>query len=491
MSDSNSPINRKPSWQLRFLTLATVLVLLALACQNPLGGQENRETEVEKAVQLTLLEDKLATVAVQQTELAKSGSTLPTAGEPATGEAATPTQLSPTSTPEPTAPPTPTSSPTPEATPFAGFVDLRVIIQKETEGDYFLFDADGNQIANLSEGAPGKKVYYALSPDAQKLLFIVSTSKADPFQFWIADLNGGKPKILFEMAGQNPWVMWSPDNQRFLVILNSVNTTQEWQYYLKDLSDSEPLFVHKVYYTRYDAEWSPDGKYLGLLCDTSEICLVDPLTGEITNTKFKGGGDITFSPDGKRVIWDDFQYWYSLGIIYTMKIFAWQIGEDNFTQLTSGKWLDSPTYPIWSSDSQSIYYTDVVGGEPQLMQATLDGAAPRMIQNFEERIRLLSLSPDGKWLSIRNIRIVTEGGSRYLRYDHLGVIRTEDGQLTWTKVDAGETHSSFWSPDGKFYIIQDLGKFTFLDLETGEFTVSDWLNWLGEYDNWIIVQPDY
>ena len=112
------------------------------------------------------------------------------------------------------------------------------------------------------------------------------------------------------------------------------------------------------------------------------------------------------------------------------------------------------------------------------------------IKEFDKRVRLLSSSDDGNWLSIRNVIIVNEGGRRYLRHDHMGAVRLEDGEVFWVRVDAGELRSSFWTPDGTCYLIEDIDRFFVLELATGEFSETDWLVWARDYYSWVVVSPE-
>jgi hypothetical protein len=103
------------------LMLVVLLILLALACDNPIASQSSKETKVVESVQLTLLSDKVSTVEAQQTSMAKTntgkateGETSPTTEVPPTPEATSnnqqPTTLTATSVP-------PSQTPVPSATP--------------------------------------------------------------------------------------------------------------------------------------------------------------------------------------------------------------------------------------------------------------------------------------------------------------------------------------------------------------------------------------
>ena len=117
MFTNQTPTPQKPSWHVRMLMVAAVLILLALACQNPLESKEAKETRVAEAVQLTLLSDKMGTVEAQQTELAKQTTPGSPTEEPkqvteavATSEPTAGQQPNATDTPLPTEAPTPTAT---------------------------------------------------------------------------------------------------------------------------------------------------------------------------------------------------------------------------------------------------------------------------------------------------------------------------------------------------------------------------------------------
>ena len=122
-----------------------------------------------------------------------------------------------------------------------------------------------------------------------------------------------------------------------------------------------------------------------------------------------------------------------------------------------------------------------------LMQVSLDGSESVLIREFDQRVRLISSSKDGKWLSIRNVIIVKEKWKRTVRTDYVGAIRLEDGEVLWTRVDRYDRHSTFWSPDGTCYMIQDQDRLIALELSSGEFTDIEWLAWIMEYQSGLLV----
>lgn len=395
-----------------------------------------------------------------------------------------------TVTPSPTFTSTPTNTPTPSPTPFAGFIDLRAIVQKEEGGDYLLFDSEGNELRNLTGGLEGTVYDWELSPDTRHMVVILEFPKPQPYQFWLVELNGGEPRLLFDLVCQDPWIYWSPDNTHFLAIVHSAMSTKEWLYHLASVAGGEPLLFQTVYYTRYDIEWSHDGSQIAFLCDNSHVCLLDTASGELTDTGFKAGGDLSYTEDDQWLLWDSFQYWYSLNVITKMQIFAWRIGDADFQQVATAAWLDSPTYPVWSKDGQYIYYTSIEAGVPYLMKIGVGGSGPESLYRFDQRVRLTSLSPDGKWLALRNIILVREGSFRYIRADKIGIIPVDGGAPVWVPVDAGSTHSSFWTPDGKYYVIRDMGKYAFLEVETGTYSTPGWMDWVAGYYYFAVIWVD-
>lgn len=115
MLGSNFHLTPIKSWHIRLLVLAGVLILLALACKNPLESEEARQTRIAESVQLTLLADKLATVEAQQTALAKPDTPIPPTEKPQDtpalpdSEPTTEGQVNATKTPTETATPTESS----------------------------------------------------------------------------------------------------------------------------------------------------------------------------------------------------------------------------------------------------------------------------------------------------------------------------------------------------------------------------------------------
>ena len=78
--------------------------------------------------------------------------------------------------------------------------------------------------------------------------------------------------------------------------------------------------------------------------------------------------------------------------------------------------------PVWSVDSQSVYYTAKVGECIELMRASLDGKAEQLTHSEPgTRHYHPQVSPDGKWLLVGSDRSGTM---------QLYVIQA-DGQLTY------------------------------------------------------------
>lgn len=395
-----------------------------------------------------------------------------------------------TSTPLPSPTDTPTETPTLTPTAWAGLPgDMKVMVQKEEEGDFFLYDQYGNELENLVELIDGEMYWYHVSPDSTKIIFTIEKS-VGLYEYWLHDLAGGDPTKLFELQGQEPWLIWSPDNQKLFAYLHPTSGTQTFNYYLADLNGGEPILIQNVYYERWEVEWSPMGKYLGFVCEDGNLCLVDAETAALTNTGFKAGGDIQFTKDEEWVLWDDFQYYYQSGVITPMNIFSWKIGDPQMQQVATAKWLNSPTYPLWGKDSQSIYYTDMQGGEPVVMQVDSLGKNGKEIQRFDENMRLISMSPDGTKLGMRNIIILRLGTGRRRTANKYGYLNLADGKVVWVSIKKADKYAStFWAPDSKTFFIVDDKTLLAINTETGEVTTPEWAEWLKGVYGWELLIP--
>ncbi len=100
---------------------------------------------------------------------------------------------------------------------------------------------------------------------------------------------------------------WSPDGKTILVgeydsdRLSSFTKLQVW---LVDITGGKKQeLVESNGLTGYD--WSPDGKRIMVECYNGKICLVDPTTFEVIQTRYSGN-TVGFSPDSRLLSWDNF-----------------------------------------------------------------------------------------------------------------------------------------------------------------------------------------
>ncbi len=98
-----------------------------------------------------------------------------------------------------------------------------------------------------------------------------------------------------------------------------------------------------------------------------------------------------FSPDGKRLVWDDAGS--------SADLYVRDLGRGTTSRLTFDPGLDST--PAWSSDGRRIFFTSSRGGgTAQIYQKQADGSGQEeLLFRSPEEKHHLHASPDGRWLA--------------------------------------------------------------------------------------------
>jgi hypothetical protein len=361
---------------------------------------------------------------------------------PAPTETVTAAQ-SPTSTSTQTA----TLTPSPTGTPFGNFKGEWVIVQKFKGQDLFLFSLDGKEIDNLTKDMSGDKLFMGWSPDGKTILVgeydSDRLSSITKLQVWLVDITGGKKQALVESNGL----------------------------------------------TGYD--WSPDGKRIMVECYNGRICLVDPTTFEVIQTRYSGN-TVGFSPDSRLLSWDNFPPKTSLQgrlpvkpVVQHGTLYTWAEGDPNLTQVLSYSSYLGNAGTHWARDGQSLYILDLVDGKSALSQVLLASRVVKHLYQFERDICATGLSPDGRIFLVREK--VVEGNSASCT-GPLGLADLEQGELVWYD-DLRDVKWIKWTADNRaLVVLLNDGVELMIDLDSGATSPTDWLNWTKFFEFWALQE---
>lgn len=127
------------------------------------------------------------------------------------------------------------------------------------------------------------------------------------FQLWKIKTNGDSLTQLTS-AGINSDYCWSPDGTKFLY-----STTAISGIYIGVIADKNGVPLDTLPDNIYidSPVWSPDGKYIAHVTNSTDINLLDPVTYEVISLINEPGSydvnkhvrDIKFYPDSKHILW--------------------------------------------------------------------------------------------------------------------------------------------------------------------------------------------
>ena len=188
----------------------------------------------------------------------------------------------------------------------------------------------------------------------------------------------------------------SPDGKRSAF-------TRDYQLYLADGEGASASHVQTGMSFNFLPEWSPDGTWLLFLAGEHYDChphILKPDGNGLKKLASRGG---------------------YRGVIQFLDVYDFHDG--------------SSDYPVWAPDSESIFYTALVGRNVELFCATLDG---KRVQLTDSPAGVLHYhpepSPDGKWLVY---------GSKRDGIRQLYVMRLSD-KKEWRITDLAKGRAAMW-----------------------------------------------
>lgn len=279
--------------------------------------------------------------------------------------------------PTPSATSTPTPTPVPTSTPIATTPIRLIYVQRNSQNDDWqhglaIISANGTilQYLVLYAAAP------AWSPDGRRVAFLAEEgiqNLGGVFQqgggIWTIDAQGQNPRRLRPATGVEN-MTWSPDGTKLAYEVESRGIAD--QILLIDAETGREI-------ARFFGEqptWSPDSQTLVIReCNTAACGLwwVNLAGEKLKQLTFVGTDSFpAWSPD------DQYLAFTSRGRDGNWEIYRLDLKEGRVLRLTDRPGTD--TTPVFSSDSQEIYFcTDAFGGW-RVMAIKVDGSGERLVK---------------------------------------------------------------------------------------------------------------
>ncbi len=349
--------------------------------------------------------------------------------------------------------PSPTGTPGATATGTAVTEELTLLYREFGDEADVLWEAAAadpqsrKAVASI-EHAPGVGISASLSPNGEKIAYLVLTTagrdEQTEAQAWVLDVERGKTRFLVERVDRGSPIVWSPDSKSIIVRRNGPmgDIGRTASLVKVDVSDgSETLLIEAADILELFAiGYSSDGKSLYLARITIQGTDFEtlPATGGtpevLVQASDQPARDWHLSPDGDSVVFLARQATDSR--IAVRAFVADLVGGEVPQPLSSfAEDLDAGDHfnPVWHPDGDRI----AVGRSPvdgasaaavvSLEEGELEEATPGPQQGFDVPV---SWSPDGAYLAVRFFEgsSAAEPGREHLVIVELGKERAEVGE---------------------------------------------------------------
>ena len=261
-------------------------------------------------------------------------------------------------------------------------------VKYDTSAKKFVPLVSGVSATDLDFTKDGKWVTYVSIPEGA---------------LWRARANGDEKLQLSSARERTALPHWSPDGRRIAYVSMVPGEPSKISIISADGGKAEP--IARDHHNQVDANWSSDGSKIMFGCyvhDSAElnIQIVDLQTHEVK--KIPGSDGLfspRWSPDGRYVaaLSPDFT---------TVMLFDFESGKWS-------KWLTEPagavSYPVWSADSRSIYFDDLVTDEESIRSVKVGSTEVERVLGIDGIARYPGMfglwagrTAGGSWMFVRD-----------------------------------------------------------------------------------------
>ena len=256
---------------------------------------------------------------------------------------------------------------------------------------------DGSNANFLAEGTgtnapiPGQGNDISWSPDGKRIAFVSATPGPETAEA------SGDPMVFTRYLwrptageGIKPW----NDNRRLHIFVVDVATKQ-----IRQMTDG-------VYY-EHSIDWSPDGSEILFCSDRSpyadqffhyniyELKVSDGTIRQLTTIETTQYRPV-WSPDGKRIAFLSTKRGLTDRETTMEDTHVWVMNADGSERHELASMVDARQgAPVWSSDSQSVYFTVQERGSTNLERLSIDGGKPQVIVNERGSVGSFSVGHSG------------------------------------------------------------------------------------------------
>jgi Tol biopolymer transport system component len=251
----------------------------------------------------------------------------------------------------------------------------------------------------------------------------------------VVDPDGtGLTEITDPSGGQfDSFPVWSPDGTRLAFRRGS----GDHELFVAN-ADGTGLTALAPGYSAEPPAWAPDGSRIAFTAYRGEkgaIYVVDPDGSNLTEVTDRGGGWLSWSPDGVRIVFGGAAEGGGADI------FTVSADGTSLARLTEDEGFDWT--PVWSPEGEWIVFQSDRDGESELYVVRPDGSGMRRLTDLPtDDVGGYSpvWSPDGSTIAVE----VYEHGNWDLYL--VGI----DGRTVRLTDDPGDENSPVWSPDGEW-----------------------------------------
>ena len=196
-----------------------------------------------------------------------------------------------------------------------------IVVARDADGNerngYYLLSIDGTQERVLLPQSEAFRQFGMFSNDGNHFLYSSTERNGRDFDIYMADLEGGQPRLIYEGAFGFFPVSWQPGGD--IVLVNEIRGEDANDVHVLDVSSGElmPLFQPEVAASHADYAWLPDGSgfYMATNQDHEYSGLafysLEEGTLSFRFTPDADVSDVTLSADGKYLVWTTNEDGYS------------------------------------------------------------------------------------------------------------------------------------------------------------------------------------
>ena len=304
---------------------------------------------------------------------------------------------------------------------------IAFVSDRDGNSEIYVVKADGSGVTQLTNNPAGIILSFAWSPDGSRIAFATEFDSAGNYAIRTVDADGSGLVNLTEDVhiGQ---VFWSPDGARIAFLAGR-------RMYIMNADGSGVAQLAKDLPDVSAWVWSPDwlriafassrGELTDLYVTNADGTELTRLTDAPMHCGFYGFGCITWSPDGRRIVYEA-----------DSDLYLVNADGSGLTRLTDQA---RAVFPAWSPDGSRIAFASNRDGNFEIYVMNADGSGVTNLTNHPASDGRLAWSPDGSRITF----ICNRNGN-----DEICVMNADGSGLTNLTNDPGDDGGLYiaWSP---------------------------------------------